>query len=49
MRPSLAFDPDTDLGEIKAGEDVLRDRLRRLLTEFATLDDEREPWRVSPA
>src|SRR3954451_10790689 len=46
MRPSLAFDPDTDLGEIKAGEDVLRDRLRLLLKEFAALDDAREPWRV---
>jgi hypothetical protein len=36
----------TDIGEIRPGADLPRDRLRLLLKEFAALDDAREPWRV---
>src|SRR3954463_5822480 len=44
--PGNAHTLATDIGEIRPGADLLRDRLRLLLKEFAALDDAREPWRV---
>src|SRR5215207_6483889 len=44
--PGNAHTLATDIGEIRPGADLPRDHLRLLLTEFAALDDAREPWRV---
>src|SRR4051795_9157420 len=44
--PGNAHTLATDIGEIRPGADLPRDRLRLLLKEFAALDDAREPWRV---
>ena len=44
--PGDAHTLGTDIGEIRPGADLPRDRLRLLLKEFAALDDAREPWRV---
>jgi len=45
-QPGNAHSLATDIGEIRPGADLPRDRLRLLLKEFAALDDAREPWRV---
>src|SRR3954454_22954256 len=44
--PGNAHTLATDIGEIRPGADLPRDRLRLLLKEFAALGDAREPWRV---
>ena len=44
--PGNAHTLATDIGAIRPGADLPRDRLRLLLKEFAALDDAREPWRV---